>query len=483
MSAHPIKPNLFVVFGGTGDLMHRKLLPALYHLMVQGAMDECMILGVARGEQDDERYRSWARAALQEAGFASEALTPWCDRCLRYYTIGNGEAEDYQGLADWIATLEQKRELSGNRVFYLALPPVAFPATIEGVGQTGLPNGPGWTRLVVEKPFGRDLESACDLNRLIHRYFDESQVYRIDHYLGKETVQNLMAFRFANSVFEFLWNRDRIESVQITVAEDLGLEGRAGYYDQAGALRDMVQSHLTQLLTLIAMEPSSAFEADTILHEKVKVLRALPSIRPENVVFGQYARGKLNSTEVIGYREEEGVDADSETETFVAMRMAIDTWRWKGVPFYLRTGKRLPRKRTEIVVTFRYPPICLFQQFDTCDIQANMLRITLQPNEGFAFCFKVKVPGKPFMVKTQQLAFQYNEVFGPLPHAYQTLLLDILQGDQTLFVRTDEVETAWQLYTPLLEQRPTVYPYAAGTWGPPEADRLFDREESPWLNP
>jgi glucose-6-phosphate 1-dehydrogenase len=353
---------LFVIFGATGDLTRRKLLPALFRLMNNGRMpDQCHILGVGRDSTlTDQTFRAQARDALAVAGFPVKSRH-WCEACLHYQSIGDGGAPDYQRLAQRIAQIEERRGQSHNRVLYLALPPVAFPPTIEALGRAGLNHSDGWTRLVIEKPFGHDLASAVRLNALVHKYFDETSVYRIDHYLGKETVQNLLAFRFGNALFESAWNRDHISSVKIGVAEELGVEQRADYYEHTGALRDMVQNHLTQLLTLVAMEVPAAFEADGIRFEKVKVLRAVAPIRTDAVVLGQYAPGKVKRKILAGYRQEPGVAARSKTETFVALRLELGNWRWQGVPFYLFTGKRLAQRSTEITINFRSPPVALFR--------------------------------------------------------------------------------------------------------------------------
>lgn len=477
--------HLFVVFGGTGDLMERKLLPALYHLVDQDliATDQCQVLGVARStEWDDGTYREWGKEILHETERLSDTIIDkWCDRCLHFESIGNSEPEDFRRLAHRVESLESEYDLPGNRIFYLALPPVAFVPTIEGLGEVGLNTSDGWTRVVVEKPFGHDLESARELNRRVHNYFQEEQIYRIDHYLGKETVQNLLVFRFANAIFESLWDRGHIDSVQITVAEELGVGDRAGYYDQSGALRDMVQNHLTQLLTLVAMEVPSAFDAEAIHAEKLKVLRSIAGIDPESVVMGQYASGSLNGKSVPGYLDEEGVADDSTTETFVAMRMEVANWRWQGVPFYLRTGKRLPERLTQIVVRFRRPPVSVFHPYDRCTISSNALVLTLQPDEGVDLQFEVKRPGEPLNIQTHDLGFNYADVFEPLPDAYETLLLDIVEGDQTLFVHGAEVEEAWKLYTPLLEADLPIHQYAPGTWGPEKAIKLPRSFDERWF--
>jgi len=486
MAKKPVEPHLFVTFGATGDLMKRSLLPALYHLARQGSIrDKAVVLGSARsGRLDDDGFRNMARNAFVEAGLSlNDELARWCKERFFYHSIADEKPENYAALAERIKELERKFELPGNRIFYLALPPIAFPATIESLGEARLNKSRGWTRLVIEKPFGRDLESATALNQLVHRSFDERQIYRIDHYLGKETVQNLLVFRFANPIFESLWNRDRIQSVQITVAEDIGIGTRAGYYDRSGALRDMVQNHLTQLLTLVAMEVPVAFDSDSIHLEKVKVLRSIAPIRQDQVVLGQYVKGVIDSQEVPGYLEEPGVKSDSQTETFVAMEVDVANWRWHGVPFYLRSGKRLPSRVTQIVINFRRAPVSIFDPTGRCDMHFNSLNIALQPDEGFDLCFEMKALGEPMQLQTQRLHFRYAEAFAPLPDAYQTLLLDVMTGDQTLFVHGDEVEASWRLYTPVIEERMQVHPYPGGSWGPKAAEKLIQREGHVWASP
>lgn len=484
-----IESHVFVIFGGTGDLTKRLLLPALFQLSAHGTLQgKSKIIGVSRSNDfDDTSYRSLVGDVLEDHGFSKDMqMKNWCDECIYYQSIGQGTAEDYQNLASRIMELERLHGLPGNRVFNLALPPQAVAGAINGLGESRLNKSRGWTRLVVEKPFGFDLASAKELNAIIHNYFDESQIYRIDHFLGKETVQNLLVFRFANALFEPLWNRDHIESVQITVAEDIGIEKRAAFYEKSGALRDMAQNHLTQLLTLVAMEPPASFDSDAIRNEKVKVLRQIFPLSEEDVVFGQYGRGEIDGKSVPSYREESGVSEASETETFAALKVQIASWRWQGVSFYLRTGKRMKKRLSQIVVNFRCPPISMFKPFESsCTIQSNMLVITIQPDEGFDLHFHVKGAGQPISLTTQKLSFKYSDVFGPHIHtAYETLLLDVITGDQTLFVRADEVEQSWSLYTPLLGKKIPLHRYKAGSWGPSESEQLPEKNDnSMWLNP
>lgn len=472
MATNGERPHLFVVIGGTGDLMKTKLLPALYRLHRQ-APGNRVILGAARAELSDAQYADTVRDALVQAKVDQPGpCGEFASSVVHFQSLGNS-GDDYAALARRITQIEKERGLSGNRVLYLAIPLPAVPPAVEGLARAGLNKGPGWTRIVVEKPFGRDLPSALELNRQMHAHFTEQQIYRIDHYLGKETVRNLLVFRFANSLFEPQWNRDRIERVEITVAEDNGVGSRGGFYETAGALRDIVQNHLTQILCLIAMEPPANFDADSIIDEKVKVLRSVGPLSSDDAVFAQYTRATINGKEVPGYLDEPGVPKTSRTETFVAIRMWIDNWRWQGVPFLVRTGKRLARKQTKVVVVFRRPPHTMFaKDGEVCVLHRNTLEMTLQPDEGFDFVFQVKVPGHGLELQPQRMHFRYNDVFGPLADAYETLLSDVATGDKTRFVRADEVEASWRLFAPLLDTPHPMHTYAAGTWGPTEAEGL-----------
>jgi len=480
-SSHPAtgaaQPTLFVIFGATGDLAGRKLIPALFSTVRRGGLDGFHVLGAALDELDDTTFRQHVFERLDQRDVDSNALRTWCDERLAYQPMPDTSERSFERLAERIEAFEKARDLPGNRVFYLALPPGAVPGVIDALGAQGLNRAPGFARIVIEKPFGTDLESAKALNAKVHQHFAEEQVYRIDHYLGKDTVQNLMAFRFANPIFEHVWNRDRVERVEITVAETLGVENRAAYYDRAGALRDMVQNHMTQVLCFVAMEAPAAFDADSIRHEKVKVLRSMRPHGVKQAIFGQYTRGDVEGSGVRGYAEEDGVPQGSRTPTYVALELGIANWRWQGVPFYLRTGKRLPKKVTEVAVVFRAPPTELFHPLHgRADPHGDVLRITVQPHEGFHLGFDVKEPGPAFELTKQSLEFRYAEAFQALPDAYETLLVDVVQGDQTLFVRNDEVEASWALYTPLLEGPPQVHPYPAGTWGPKEAGKILEEE-------
>ncbi|MGQ0643817.1 MAG: glucose-6-phosphate dehydrogenase [Gemmatimonadaceae bacterium] len=458
--------GILVIFGATGDLARRKILPAMWKLWADGDLPaNSAVLGVGRDTAlNDESFRKHAREAAVQGGAANGVASHWSRSCVFYQPVA--ASEDYAALGARLTRLEQERSLPGNRVYYLSLPPTVVPGLVEALGTSGLSKSPGWTRLVVEKPFGRDLATARKLNALLHRYFDESQIYRIDHYLGKETVQNLLVFRFANSIFEPLWNRHHVERVNILVAEDIGVGTRAGYYEQAGALRDMMQNHVTQLFALVAMEVPVDLDAAAIRVEKIKALKSTRPIVPRQVVFGQYTAGEVDGKKAPGYRDEKDVAANSKTETFVAMRLEVDNWRWQGVPFVIRTGKRLAERKTEIAIHFRRPPVALFAMLGTPDLDVNVLRLRLQPNEGFALHIGVKAPGDDFIVANRALLFEYADAFGPLPEAYETLIENIFEGDQTLFVHAEEVETAWAMYQPLLEQPPELKMYPAGSWGP-----------------
>ncbi|MFO0746854.1 MAG: glucose-6-phosphate dehydrogenase [Myxococcota bacterium] len=481
MSTSPPDPCIFVIFGGTGDLSRRKLLPALACLVHDGRVAaETKILAVAiESNLDDDGYRAFAKKAMEDGKVPADEIDALLPR-LHYHCIGKGEAADFRAVATRLQLMEAEQRLPGNRAIYLALPPQAFQSTIDGLGGAGLNQSHGWTRVVLEKPFGHDHGSAAALNRVVHAWFSESQIYRIDHYLGKDTVQNLLVMRFANTIFESVWNRDRVEAVQITVAEDIGVGSRAGYYDKFGAFRDMIQNHLTQLLTLIAMEVPSAYEADAIRYEKIKVLRSLRRLDLADVVYGQYAAGTSRGEAVPGYLDEADIPDDSKTETFVAMKVFIDNWRWSGVPFYLRTGKRMGKALSQIAVRLRNTPSSLFDSVGEPRETSDVLLITLQPDAGFSLHFDVKVPGAQFHMVRIPLGFRYRELFDEVPEAYETLLLDIMEGDQTLFVHSDEVDQSWRFYSELVSNPPPTATYPAGSWGPPEADHLAIPERELW---
>ncbi len=474
-------PAALVVFGATGDLAHRKLYPALVELAEQGRLPERFaVVGVARTEMSD-------------ADFA--ALLPQLrDRIVCRYVRGSyDEANTFARLAGVLDECDATGGTEGNRLYYLAIVPSGFPQVVGGLGAAGLAeeSGGAFRRIVIEKPFGHDLRSAEELDACLHAVFAEHQVFRIDHYLAKETVQNILALRFANAIFEPIWNRRYVDHVELTVAESLGVGHRSTFYEQAGALRDIVQNHLLQVLALTAMEPPAGFDADAVRDEKVKLLRSIRPLQPwdlpQAVVRGQYGPGEVDGRPVVGYRAEEGVAPTSTTETFVALRLEIDNWRWAGVPFYVRTGKRLARRVTEVAIRYKRVPFLPLPPTAVDSIEPNTTVVRIQPDEGIEVSFAAKVPGAPFRVKTVDLDFSYRDAFAEEPpEAYQRVLHDALVGDATLFLRADEVEQSWRVVMPLVDafrhEALPLYSYPAGTWGPPEADALL-RGESGWREP
>lgn len=495
--SRPPEPSVMVIMGATGDLTHRKLMPALYDLAAERSLPHGFaVVGFSRKDKSHEDFRADMREAVSE--FARHPLDPeiW-DSFARGLFFQQADFRDeacFHELDALLHRIDEERGIPGNRIFYMATPPTVFGLIGDMLGKTQLvsprASGENWTRVVIEKPFGRDLESAQALNAELLRTFREDQVYRIDHYLGKETVQNIIVFRFANGIFEPVWNRNYIDNVQITAAEEIGIDQRGEYYETAGALRDMVQSHLLQLLTLTAMEPPSSWHPNAVRDEKVKVLRAVQrydAARVEGeVVRGQYGPGWIGGKEVEGYRAEPGVAADSSTETYAALKMQIRNWRWAGTPFYLRTGKRMPKRETEIIVTFKRPPLSLFQGQDGAQLPPNVLAMRIQPDEGISLKMIAKVPGQKMQIQPVDMDFLYGSSFSrQSPSAYERLLLDVMLGDSTLFTRRDEVEQSWEIITPILEvwahDPPPHFPnYGAGTWGPKEAETMIARDGHMW---
>ncbi|MBW4657466.1 MAG: glucose-6-phosphate dehydrogenase [Drouetiella hepatica Uher 2000/2452] len=487
------EPQILVIFGASGDLTQRKLIPALYQMKLERRLPpEITIVGVARREWSDDFFREHMREGVEQFGGGLGKPEVWDDfaRGLYYCSGDMDSPESYQKLKDLLKRLDEERGTRGNRVFYLAVAPRFFPEAILQLGAANMLIDPDKQRLVIEKPFGKDLNSAQSLNKVVTQVCSERQVYRIDHYLGKETVQNLMVFRFANAIFEPLWNRQFVDHIQITVSETVGLEGRAGYYETAGALRDMVQNHLMQLFSLTAMEPPNSLDADSIRNEKVKVLQATHLYDIERLdlsaIRGQYTAGWRDNKNVPGYRQEEGASAESTTPTYAALKLSIDNWRWKGVPFFLRTGKRMPKKVSEIAIQFREVPFLMFQSASK-QANPNVLALRIQPDEGISMRFDVKTPGTSLRTRSVDMEFRYDTAFGQAnTDAYARLLVDCMLGDQTLFTRGDEVEASWRILTPLLSvwdapADPESIPlYEAGTWGPIEAELLLNRDGRRW---
>lgn len=493
------EPATLVIFGVTGDLTHRKLIPAIYRLHAQRLLPESFaVVGVARREWGDEGLRGVVRDSITKVKGALPPEAEWrdFDQCFHYVKGDFDDPETYVGLGKTLDALEKARggDAHKNRLYYLATPPDAFGPILTGLAVGHLVH-PGslqtpWSRVIVEKPFGHDYESAHALNTLIGNTFAESQIYRIDHYLGKETVQNILVFRFANGIFEPIWNRKYIDHIQITVAEELGVEGRAGYFETAGVIRDMVQNHIMQVLSLIAMEPPAAMDGEAVRDEKVKVIKALHPIAPDrvhdDVIRGQYVAGSVGGTAVPGYRQEPGVAPDSVTETFLALKLSIDNFRWAGVPIYLRSGKRLPRRATEVAIQFLDVPHRLFRQASPESLTPNVLALRIQPDEGISMRFGAKVPGPAMRVQPVKMDFLYGSSFGvETSDAYERLILDCLLGESTLFIRRDEVEGAWRYIQNILDgwrDHPVheVPGYPAGSWGPAEADAFLAREGRQW---
>ncbi|HZG49441.1 MAG TPA: glucose-6-phosphate dehydrogenase [Thermoleophilaceae bacterium] len=479
----PVHPTTLVIFGGTGDLAHRKLLPAVYNLAHEGALPERFnLIAVSRSDIPHGDYQGMAKESIEQYSRRPpdpQVLSKLLER-VRYVPGTFDDDGVFDRLEEELREFDAGAGIVYNRVFYLSTAPSFFPLIVGKLGEHGLGRADGAkVRVVIEKPFGTRLGEATDLNRQVLSVLDESQVFRIDHYLGKETVQNMLAFRFANGMFEPIWNRNFIDYVQITAAEDLGIGRRAGYYDSAGALRDLVQNHMLQLLTLLCMEPPVTFDADEVRDEKVKVLHAIRPPPPEHVVRAQYTAGMAEGKPAVGYHEEEGVPADSRTETYVALRLEVDNWRWAGVPIYLRTGKRLARKVTEIAVTLKPVPHLAFQAEGSVGVQPNQLVLTMQPNEGVSLSLGAKIPGSRMRIRPVNMEFLYGTAFlSQSPEAYERLIMDAMRGDATLFTRNDEVEAQWRIIDPILEdwaiRRDDPLPcYAAGSSGPPEADELL----------
>ena len=487
-----------VIFGAGGDLTKRMLIPAIYNLAKGNLLpEEFAVVGVSIEPFSIDEFRERATNDIRQfaTGGVDTKSWEWLVKRLYYVSGDFSDAGTYAKLKDTLCQVEKEQSTRGNVLFYLATSPEFFPVVVQNLGAAELTkqDGQKWKRVVIEKPFGHDLPSAIALNHAVNEVLDEKQVYRIDHYLGKETVQNILAFRFANGIFEPVWNRRYVDHVQVTVAEELGVELRGGYYETAGALRDMVPNHIFQLITLCAMEPPISFDADAVHDEQTKILRAIQMFSPEKVldhaVRGQYGEGIINGKRVPAYRNEPHVARDSQTPTYVAMALQIDNWRWAGVPFYLRTGKRMAVRATQIVIRFRRPPLVLFRKTSIDRITPNELVINIQPDEGISLSFEAKIPGPVVRLGAVNMDFQYSDYFGTTPSTgYETLIYDCMMGDPTLFQRADMVEASWTVVQPILDVWKALPPrdfpnYAAGTWGPEQADELLRREGREWRDP
>jgi glucose-6-phosphate 1-dehydrogenase len=480
------EPCVLVIFGASGDLTRRKLMPALYSLAYRQLLPEHFaVVGAARSEETDDEFRERMKEAVQKYARDEFRQEIWDELAagMRYFTLDFSDAQAEDELAALLAEVDADRGTQGNRLYYFAVPPSAIGPLVNEIAARR--SGDGWVRLIIEKPFGHDLRSARELNADIQERFGESEVFRIDHYLGKETVQNMLALRFANGIFEPIWNRQFIDHVQITVAESVGIEGRAAFYEEAGAIRDIFQNHLLQLVAITAMEPPIDFTADSVRNEKVKVLKSLHTPGPKSVVRGQYGPGFIEGVAVPGYRDEEGVDPHSMTETYVAAKLYVDNWRWADTPFYVRMGKRLPRRETTIAIQFKRAPHPPFEETAAEGLRPNVLLIHVQPNEGMSLAIGAKVPGQGMRIRTVHMDFLYGSAFREgLPEAYERLILDAMLGDATLFTRADEIEEQWALVdaivAPWARDRPSFPNYPAGSWGPPSADELLHRDGRSW---
>jgi glucose-6-phosphate 1-dehydrogenase len=493
----PGDPCVMVIFGAAGDLTRRKLIPALYNLANEQLLSrEFAVIGLARGQMSTEDFRDKVSQDIKQyaTGPIDSDLWEWFVRRMYYIQGDFSDPQAYSRLRESLEKVDKDHSTHGNYFFYLATAPDYFGPVIENLGKTGLltEDNHHWRRVIVEKPFGRDLDSARALNTQIQKVLDEKQIYRIDHYLGKETVQNILAFRFANGIFEPIWNRRYIDHVQISVAETVGVESRGGYYDQAGALRDMVPNHIMQLISLTAMEPPISFQADAVRDEQAKILHAIQPLTAEEVLLrsvrGQYGEGTIAGQRIPAYRAEPDVPPDSRTETFVAMKLQIDNWRWADVPFYLRTGKAMPVRNTHIVIQFRRAPFVLFRDTPVENLMPNQLVLHIQPEEGISLRFAAKTPGAVMRLGTVDMNFEYADYFGVTPSTgYERLLHDCMIGDATLFQRADMVEAGWCVVNPVLDVWKALPPrnfpnYPAGTWGPKEADDLMERDGRRWRN-